>query len=60
MFIKSGKLFIAFLAVCLSLIGAFVAAAQEWRPILPDELQMKAAKVEADADAEAIFWGSSD
>jgi hypothetical protein len=28
----------------------------EWRPVTPEELQMKAPKVEADADAEAIFW----
>ncbi|MGI8884234.1 MAG: DUF3857 and transglutaminase domain-containing protein [Pyrinomonadaceae bacterium] len=28
----------------------------EWRPVTQDELQMKTPKVEADADAEAIFW----
>ena len=27
-----------------------------WRPVTPAELQMKTPKVEADADAEAIFW----
>lgn len=27
-----------------------------WRPVTPDELQQKVPKVEADADAEAIFW----
>jgi hypothetical protein len=27
-----------------------------WRPATPEELQMKTPKVEADADAEAIFW----
>lgn len=27
-----------------------------WRPITPEEMQMKTPKVEADADAEAIFW----
>ena len=29
---------------------------KDWRPITPEELQMKAPKVEPDADAEAIFW----
>lgn len=33
-----------------------VLAGDDWREITPAELQMKAAKVEADADAEAIFW----
>src|ERR1041385_8084213 len=28
----------------------------EWRPVTPEELAMKTAKVEPDADAEAIFW----
>jgi hypothetical protein len=28
----------------------------EWREVTPAELQMKTPKVEADADAEAIFW----
>ncbi len=28
----------------------------EWRPVTQEELQMKTPKVEADADAEAIFW----
>ena len=27
-----------------------------WRPVTQEELQMKTPKVEADADAEAIFW----
>jgi hypothetical protein len=31
-------------------------ADNDWREITPSELQMKSAKVEADADAEAIFW----
>ena len=31
-------------------------AGDDWRPITPEEIAMKAAKVEADADAEAIFW----
>src|SRR5688572_26438385 len=27
-----------------------------WRTVTPEEIQMKTPKVEADADAEAIFW----
>lgn len=33
-----------------------VFAGDEWRAVSPEELQMKTPKVEADADAEAIFW----
>jgi hypothetical protein len=33
-----------------------IFAGDEWRAITPAELQMKTAKVESDADAEAIFW----
>lgn len=32
------------------------AADDAWLPLTPDELAMKTPKVEADADAEAIFW----
>ena len=39
------------------LLGAHSAFAQiEWRRVTQEELDMKAPKVEADADAEAIFW----
>lgn len=48
---------------CLAILfcvatGAGVASAQDkdWRPVTPEELQMKAGRVEPDADAEAIFW----
>ncbi len=46
-------LMLILLAVC-----AMGAAAQDknWREITPAELQLKAAQVEPDADAEAIFW----
>lgn len=47
------------LAACL-LLAAFafvtVYAADDWRPVSPEELSMTKGKVEADADAEAIFW----
>src|SRR5688572_2005678 len=31
-------------------------AAEEWRPVNPEDLALKAAVVEKDADAEALFW----
>ena len=42
----------------LSLICAFsvVVFAQDWRDVSPAELQLKAPKVESDADAEVLFW----
>jgi transglutaminase-like putative cysteine protease len=33
-----------------------VFAGDEWRPVLPAELQMKASTVEPNADAEVLFW----
>src|SRR5947207_1019524 len=36
--------------------SATTFAGDDWRAVTPEELAMKAAKVEADADAEAIFW----
>lgn len=41
---------ILFISVQITLAG------DEWREVTPAELQRKTAKVEADADAEAIFW----
>ncbi len=43
---------------CLSLLFsvAVFAGDNDWRPVTPEELGQKTAKVEADADAEAIFW----
>jgi len=47
-------LFLSFLLlVCLQ--TAF-AGDEAWREVTPAEIQMKTPKVEADADAEAIFW----
>ena len=45
-------------AVCLlsALSTAIFAGDNVWREVTPAELQMKTPKVEADADAEAIFW----
>jgi len=41
---------------CLRFAGIALAGGDEWREVTPAELQMKTPKVEADADAEAIFW----
>ncbi|MCO6510873.1 MAG: DUF3857 and transglutaminase domain-containing protein [Aridibacter famidurans] len=45
-------------ACLLVIVFAFpnVFAAEDWRPVTPEELSMTKGKVEADADAEAIFW----
>jgi hypothetical protein len=46
---------IIFLILFLSSFTA-VNAGDEWKPVTPEELALKAPKVEKDADAEAIFW----
>src|ERR1700674_5173167 len=42
--------------VCLTLWSAAVFAGDDWRPVDPADLALKAPIVEKDADAEAIFW----
>lgn len=42
-------------SLCVARAGA-VTGDNDWRPVTPEEIAMKTAKVEADADAEAIFW----
>ncbi|HVG33061.1 MAG TPA: DUF3857 domain-containing protein [Pyrinomonadaceae bacterium] len=46
------------LVVCLLLVAAMpvLAAGDDWRPVDPKELALKAPVVERDADAEALFW----
>ncbi|MEP7213377.1 MAG: DUF3857 and transglutaminase domain-containing protein [Acidobacteriota bacterium] len=48
------------LTVCSIIFAAHPAFSSDdpivWKPITPAELQMTVPKVEADADAEAIFW----
>jgi hypothetical protein len=44
------------LCLCLLLSSVSAFAADEWLPIDPNHLAMKEAKVEKDADAEALFW----
>lgn len=53
---RKGK-FIIF-AIFLSLItfSQNTFAAEDWRPVSPQELGMKTPKIEADADAEALMW----
>jgi len=47
--------FVLTVFVCLVFAGIAIAG-DDWREVTPAELQMKSPKVEADADAEAIFW----
>ena len=42
--------------ICLCLLPATAFAGDDWRPIDPADLALKAPIVEKDADAEAIFW----
>jgi hypothetical protein len=52
-------LYILLLAASLFLAGNVFADNNNdivWRPVTPEELQMKTPKVEPGADAEAIFW----
>ena len=54
----TGKRFISLSVFCLFLAFSQIGFAQDkkWREIKPEELAMKSPKVEADADAEALFW----
>jgi hypothetical protein len=55
-----GVTFLLLLAVAFTVPGAgwgnVAASGEEWRPIDPADLALKAPIVEPDADAEAIFW----
>ncbi len=53
-----GKRLVRLSIFCLLLAfsQAIFAQDKEWREVTPAELAMKTPKVEADADAEAIFW----
>lgn len=48
------SVFLFTLFLVLSAKAVFVY--DDWKPITPEEVSMKTPKVEADADAEAIFW----
>lgn len=58
MFLNVGRrlTMLSILIVCAVCPLTAVAQDKEWRQITPAELQMKTPQVEADADAEAIFW----
>lgn len=56
MSISVKKRFFFFLFSLLLVCLQTVLADDEWRPVTPAELEMKTARVETDADAEAIFW----
>src|SRR5713226_10290371 len=47
---------LAALPLAVALSTHALAAGLEWKPIDPGDLALKAAKVEKDADAEALFW----
>ena len=52
-------LFLVIVALLLAPFGALrtsLAAGEDWRPIEPADLALKAAVVEPNADAEALFW----
>ena len=42
--------------ICVGFLFPTTAFADEWKPVDPADLALKAARVEKDADAEAIFW----
>jgi hypothetical protein len=53
----ASRLVLITVVVCAgSLLPPSSLAGDEWRAVSPEELAMKTAKVESDADAEAIFW----
>lgn len=55
----TGRMFVRALCaavVFMGLAGAAAFAGEDWKPIDPAHLAMKTPVVEADADAEAIFW----
>lgn len=56
MFIPAKQRILLALFSLLLVCSQTVFAGDEWRPVSPAEMQLKTAKVEPDADAEAIFW----
>lgn len=45
-----------FLSLCLFTAASINAAFEDWKPVEPADLALKAPTVEKEADAEAIFW----
>lgn len=59
-FAKLVKCFVCFsLACCFLSVAVFAFSKDDWRPIDPADLALKAPVVEKDADAEALFWDVS-
>ena len=58
MFFSFKKQIVLLSLFCLVLAGSQTAFSQDkdWREVTQAERELKTAKVEADADAEAIFW----
>lgn len=50
------RLMLPLFVVCLGMLLPVAVFADDWRPIDPADLALKAPLVEKDADAEAIFW----
>jgi Domain of Unknown Function with PDB structure (DUF3857) len=48
--------FVRLLLLTVLFLSSMTAHAQQWKPIDPSHLALKAPTVEKDADAEAIFW----
>src|SRR5216684_5071131 len=55
-FPRSLMLSFSFLFCSLLSFSAFAVTSEDWKPIDPADLALKAPVVEKDADAEAIFW----
>ncbi len=53
---KIHRLFTLVSLAVVCLLGAVPALAQQWKPIDPAHLALKAPAVEKDADAEALLW----
>lgn len=53
---RSRCLSAAFVLLASFFCGESFSQAKVWKPVTQEELAMKKPKVEADADAEAIFW----
>lgn len=57
MFFPVRKLCVLLSAFCIIfLYSQIVFSQKDWRPVSQEEVQMKAPKIEPDADAEALLW----
>ena len=54
----TGRLILPFLVLCVAIIfpTSVFGGGDDWRPVDPGAMSLKAPVVEPDADAEAIFW----